>query len=187
MKKFSEQSGLSTIFFRTMEILFCRYKQYGPVKIYGGVDHRNREGTFMIKCRKLMADFESMDVRRYRLFAKRIRKILGSAAYTRFWDFPRSLELNYDDVFKTTPLDFSALLVCETTRARLHDMIPKRRRDADRICRICLQQEIMFREKMTGKTVTEKEYDALVRCKPWTSVLRKKLLRNSLDAVKNSR
>jgi hypothetical protein len=116
MKKFSEQSGLSTIFFRTMEILFCRYKQYGPVKIYGGVDHRNREGTFMIKCRKLMADFESMDVRRYRLFAKRIRKILGSAAYTRFWDFPRSLELNYDDVFKTTPLDFSALLVCETTR-----------------------------------------------------------------------
>lgn len=186
-ERFSEQSGLSSVFFRTTELLFCRRQRCGSITVYAGVDYLNREGDFLSKCCGLLTQFEAMDIRWYRVFARHVGRIIGSDSYTRFWDFPRCLEMNYTDVLDCSVIDFAGLLVCETTRARLHRALPKRRRDEDRICRVCFRQEIRFREHKTGKRLTETERAALLNKKPWTPRIRRQILEKALGTLKDCR
>jgi hypothetical protein len=175
----TEETGVFSVFFRTMELLLSSRCRRGAITVYGGVDNKGREEAFKQKCCEMLSAFEKIDKRWYNQFVQRVGRIVGTVSYTKFWQIPRSIEINYEDMLNRSTVDLAAILVCETTRARLYHSVRTARLEQEKVCAICMKQEVRFRERVCGTKLTEEEILQLEQDKPWTRERRVAMLRKA--------
>lgn len=177
MKRYLGALGLTVL--RAVSLaasIRCTHKE---IRICSGILRRSCADDFFSICRNALDVFEQYDGRRFSLFQRHVKRIVGSEFHTQLALVPRIMELNYDVASRSDAVDIASLMVHELTHARLawrvkHD-------DMERIERLCLIEQERFLKK-AGRN-PRKTPSQLLRTKWWSNEAKQ----NRLDKVRRRR
>jgi hypothetical protein len=178
-------TGALTLPFRCADILFSRRHVDRGIFFYSGVDPKGcQPSVFFERCALALGELDRLDGRRHDLFVRYIGRIIGTEAPTKFWFYPRILELNYDLVLRSAPLEIAAVIVGETAVARLWRCRRVRSENPQRFYDACLKDEIRFREAVRGERFTNLEKRTLLESKSWIWVNQRRQIIQALRGIR---
>lgn len=175
-----------TLFFRCGDMIISHKYKCGGVVIYSGVDPKNRsEKEFFSKCCQALSLLQQVDQNRHEQFVKHIGRLIGTMSYTRFWSFPRTLEVNYSEVFQGDCLSLAGTIVYETVGVVLGRK-PYGYKNLETLYQSCLEEEVLFREQATGEKMSRLEIQKLKRTECKTPDGQRSALKQALKDVKKT-
>lgn len=168
-----------SLIFVCFDMLFSSKQEFSGIVFYSGLD-RPAE-TFFSRCREALLLLKQKDLRRYKLFVKHVGRIIGTRSYTRFWVFPRVLEVSYTQVSQNNSLSLAGIFVSEAVFARFYRHLNINSINYSRFMDICLKEEVRFLERATGGKMYSIEIQKLMSTKCWTAERQRAFMLKTLN------